>query len=584
MQASDPAPRRFLPPLALAFGVMAAIATGLVVAIAATGSLHFPDYSAEAFFFRHQDLPMLAADLAILAGLALTPVALLARAGGARLSARTLVLGLAAICLVAGALGVTLVFCDYTFSLDEFLANFDAKIFASGRVLALVPPEWRPFEPALQPIYMLPLPDSVWASSYLPVNAALRALGQIAHLQRWVNPALSAFSIVAAYAVGRRLWPDRPGAAVVAAALLGASSQLIVMSMTAYAMPAHLAFNLAWLWLFLRGGRLGHAGALAVGLLATGLHQILFHPLFVAPFVLRLWFHRRWGVAILYTLAYAAICGFWVEYWQLVTPAGGVAAADSDATGIDYFIDRLSDAFPEFHARHIGVMAQCLARFVAWQAPLAAPLAVIGGIWAIWTRGPARPLALGVLLTLIAVFAATPTQTHGWGYRYLHGLLGSICLIAGWTWSRLTERLAARERTAAAGAVAVVCAVSLLVLTPVRAWQAWSYVHPFAAANAAIQGAKAEVVVVDHNSDVLFDMGTLTRNDPFLARGPKVMALGFMNDDMVRQLCATHSVVVFNGQSARDYHVALVPWRGDRGIARLRSLMRQLNCYKPMQR
>jgi hypothetical protein len=40
------------------------------------------------------------------------------------------------------------------------------------------------------------------------------------------------------------------------------------MSMTPYAMSAHLALNLVWLWLFLRNTAASHAGAIAVGFLA----------------------------------------------------------------------------------------------------------------------------------------------------------------------------------------------------------------------------------------------------------------------------------------------------------------------------
>ena len=73
---------------------------------------------------------------------------------------------------------------------------------------------------------------------------------------------------------------------VVAAVLLATSSQFLLTAMTPYSMTAHLALNLAWLWLFLRGGVVGHSLAIAVGALACGLHQLVFHPLFVAPFAL----------------------------------------------------------------------------------------------------------------------------------------------------------------------------------------------------------------------------------------------------------------------------------------------------------
>jgi hypothetical protein len=47
-------------------------------------------------------------------------------------------------------------------------------------------------------------------------------------------------------------------------------------------MTAHLTLNLIWLCLFLRNDKIGHGAAIAVGFLASGLHQLIFHPL-VAP-------------------------------------------------------------------------------------------------------------------------------------------------------------------------------------------------------------------------------------------------------------------------------------------------------------
>src|SRR5262249_8834667 len=140
-------------------------------------------------------------------------------------------------------------------------------------------------------------------------------------------------SIILCWAVARRLWPERPSLALMAAALLGTSSQLIVTGMTAYAMPAHLALNLAWLWLFLRGGRLGHAGALIVGFFTCGIHQVVFHPVFAAPFILQLWLDRRWALAALYTAAYGAFGLFWIEYYPIALAVSGVTAAAAKGTG-----------------------------------------------------------------------------------------------------------------------------------------------------------------------------------------------------------------------------------------------------------
>ena len=77
-------------------------------------------------------------------------------------------------------------------------------------------------------------------------------------------------------------------------------------------------------------------------------------------------------------------------------------------------------------------------------------------------------------------------------------------------------------------------------------------------------------------------MGTLTRNDPFLAHRPKVMALIALTDTGVRQLCASQRVLVFNGASAKAWRVDTVPWHGSTTAAQLRGLMQGLGCYRVM--
>ena len=238
--------------------------------------------------FRSQDLPILLLGVAALFALAATARPMPAL----RLPPHfLLVLFLAlAVLLLTGA-GTWFVFADFPLTRDEIVADFDAAFLAHGRLIAPVAAEWRPFASALMPQFMLPVPaETGWLSSYLPGNAALRALGLLTVGAEWTNPLLAAISILAVFRIGRRLWPETPGAAAAAALLMASSAQFLAMAMTAYAMSAHLAFNLLWLWCFLRGDRRGDFGALAFGFVATGLHQLLFHPLFVAPFIARLWF------------------------------------------------------------------------------------------------------------------------------------------------------------------------------------------------------------------------------------------------------------------------------------------------------
>ena len=64
------------------------------------------------------------------------------------------------------------------------------------------------------------------------MNALLRAAGGLIHAESLVNPLLAGVAVIATYGAGRRLWPDRPQAAAVAAVLLASSSQVLVTAMT----------------------------------------------------------------------------------------------------------------------------------------------------------------------------------------------------------------------------------------------------------------------------------------------------------------------------------------------------------------
>jgi hypothetical protein len=536
------------------------------------------------FFLLHQDLPFLLAFAVLIPALGLVPAVrwpALADSFAGRPGAWAI--GLALLCVVIGAAAEPLVFGGYVLSTDEFLANFDARIFAHGELMAPIDPRWRPYVSAMQPSYMLPIPgDAFWASGYLPVNAAFRGLALKLGGEGLLNPLLSGLGVVATYGVGRRLWPDDAKPALIAAALLTVSPQLIVMSMTAYAMPAHLALNMVWLWLFLRGGRLGHAGAIVVGFLASGLHELAFHPIFVAPFVLQLWLDRRWRLAGLYTLAYAAICLFWIEYWPLEQRLVGLPPAAAHAAGGGFFVQKVLRDLAQVDFANPLAMAESLIRFIAWQAPLTAPLAILSTAAAVRAGGVLRSLALGVLLTLALALFVTPSQVHGWGYRYFHGLLGGICLIAAWGWMRLTGRLAEPRRAAANAGLAASCAISLLVCVPLRAWQAWSYVRPYAAAHAAIEHADADVVIVTHDGPTFFDTGAVMRNDPFLARGPKVMALVRLTPARLATLCGTTRVAVFDGSDGARLGIDVFRMPGDMAELMLRLQMRAMGCGNPI--
>jgi hypothetical protein len=518
-----------------------------------------PPFALTRELMRTQDVPVLLLVSALLLALAFfgAPAGLAEQAerhGSARGLLIVAILGAGLLV----ALGTRTVALNTPVSHDEIMAKFDAEIFASGRLLAPVAPEWRAFAQPLQPAFRLPVPgDVAWVSAYLPGNAAIRAaLGKVFNTEL-TNAVLVMAALLALLGIARQLWPQRPDAWAVAVVLAATSSQVLGMGLTPFAMTAHLTLNLLWLWLYQRDTAASHAGALAVGFLATGLHQIVFHPLFVAPFLLQLLLERRWRPLGFYTAGYAAIGVFWIVYGQLALKSAGIAPEAAATAGSVYFLDRVVTLLALFSPLGFETMVQNLMRFAAWQNPLLLVLLVPGMALA-WktswsSTSVARPLALGLVLTVVAMFILLPFQDIGWGYRYIHGLIGNAALLAAFGWVSLTEAASPAQRRTAWGVAGVTTAAAVLVLLPMHTRYMYTHIAPYARANAAIERSGAGAVIVD--VDGIYNGIELIRNDPDLKKRPLKMDLSQLTEPLVRELCARMSVKVFDGAEAAQYGV-----------------------------
>ena len=535
---------------------------------------------ADLFFFQ-QDVPVMIATTVFLVLLRFAPLHLApAWSAPAALAARSgwIAAGFAA--AVAGA-GWFAVCHAYPYAMDEFLVGFDGAGFRHGAMTAPIPEAWRPYAFALQPQYVIrSAAGDAWSSLYLPLNALFRAgLDMVG--AAWAAGAMwTAVGIGATYGVARRLWPERQDAAALAALLLATSSQVLVTAMTPYAQSAHLALNMVWLWLFLRPDRLSQVAAVVVGFAIYGLHQVLFFPLFAAPFVLGLWLQRRWGLASFHTLSYAVMGLFWLSYWTFVLPGGGVegAAHAESHLGAGFIAQRAAGMLAKLDPGTIGLMARNLFRFAAWQNPLLPVLAVIGMTAAIRARGPLLCLAAGIGLTLAVFAVLLPFQGHGWGYRYLHGLLGGAALLAAFAWMRLTDPMQPSDRRAAHTVLAASAVFSLAVLLPIRAWQVEAMIRPYATAANAIRHTDAEVVLVDPTG--LFYAEDLVRNDPLLRNSPKVMDLGVLTEGQIRTLCGSGRTAVFGMAEGLAAGMSVSPGGPPPKLAAARKLVADLGCGK----
>ena len=162
-------------------------------------------------------------------------------------------------------------------------------------------------------------------------------------------------------------------------------------------------------------------------------------------------------------------------------------------------------------------------------------------------------MAAGIGLTLLAVTVLLPFQGHGWGYRYLHGLIGSACLLAGRGWIAVTERSMAPQVAAARGAFAVSCLAAVLILLPVRANDARGFIAPYAAASGAIGSTDADIVALSANG-ILYGRD-LVRNDPFLRNRPIIVLLDDLDAAHRDALCVRGKVVEFGAFEAKAYGI-----------------------------
>lgn len=545
------------------------------------------------YFFRTQDTLWLIAIAGLLVACAFLRFPTVFPAALPHVPARLVAAGLAALAFLCGAIGSNVIFDGYHLSRDEALAEFDAVIFGAGRLIAPIEPEWRPFSQALAPRFMLPIADQIgFSSQYLPGNALLRAFVGLWADPHLTSPILLAIAILAAYSVARRLWPDRHDVAIVVPLLIATSPQALVTAMTSYAMTAHLALNLLWLWLFLRNDKVGHAGAILVGALACGLHQVVFHPLFTAPFILRLWREKRRVVALAYVVSYALICLFWMRYFQIALELQGMASESARGAGLLDFISRAVGQTLTGE-KNFFVMLMNILRFVSWQNPLLLPLALLAYGPIRQGTGIARELAGGVGLTLYAMMIIMTYQGHGWGYRYLHGLIGNLALLAAYGWISVTAQASAAQMTACRSSFALSSVFAAFLLFPAHAKQAHDFAAPYARASAAIADAATDVVILD-GSDMLFGED-LIRNDPFLRDRPIVLGLTLIEETDLIGLCQRYSVSLFDSSQGRRFGIRPDPGRqvaqedllvrlqaAEERRAKLRAAMARTSCGAPL--
>jgi hypothetical protein len=437
------------------------------------------------------------------------------------------------------------------FSMDEFGAEFQARIFAAGRVAAPIPAQWRAFVSAIIPVYVTYRPESsAWLSAYLPGYALLKVPFVAMHAGVVLNPIFAATTIVLLGLCARRLWPGEGTRPWLAIALLVTSSQFLMTSGTGYSMPAHLCLNLLWLYLYLRGDQRSWIGALVVGVFALGLHNPFPHALFVAPFLVRLLLERRWRRVGEAALVYAVGATVWLAWLRFSYPPG-----QSGGGFLSIF------AFPA--PIILWVNGISLSLLFTWQAPLFGLLALVTILRLRRLEEPLTDLAAGVLLTLGFFLFFPSTQGHGWGHRYAYQVLGSMALLAAAGVGPLITVLGERR---AQVLVTASLLVALFVQLPWRALQTEQFVRPFAAGYAYVITRPADVVLV-HTDSIWYGRDAL-RNDPLFHGQPVIVNAQWLTDLGRAEIERKYPGRVVDVTNSELLHLGMTLWLPPRRLQR----------------
>jgi hypothetical protein len=455
---------------------------------------------------------------------------------------------LAAGCFVAALLAWcchTLLW-NFPLSRDEHMVVFDMAVYEDRRLAAPLAPEWRDYALALVPEFLFNESEPIGlVSGYLPVNALFRlAFAQLAD-PALLNPLLAVMGAVALFDIAKRLFGNDSQAIWVALLVYALSAQSMANALTPYAMTGHMALNLCWLAAFLRGGWRAHVTAIVIGFFATGYHQLAFHPLFAAPFVLWRLRQGAWPIVALYAAAYTLIVAWWMAFPLLTALQAGTAAAD---IGLDHhsFAEKVIPLLVHRDPLTLQLMMLNLLRFVSWQHLALLPL-VLAAVPLAWRdRGLAAPLLWGVALNTAFMAFVLPYQGNGWGYRYLQPQFGSIALLAGVGF----QHFAAVDRARVEGMFVALSLLTLLGSIPLHALHQRVFYRPHVALDRYITSRSADFVVVNTepraSSDGTWGFNPVdeVRNRPDLDNRPLVFSSRALSKQLAAELCRRGSVGV----------------------------------------
>jgi hypothetical protein len=249
--------------------------------------------------------------------------------------------------------------------------------------------------------------------------------------------------------------------------------------------------------------------------------------------------------------------------------------------GASYLVSQILEYLGRFEPMAAMPLFFNLLRLIAWQNLLLLPLCALAWRAIREDEGLASQLAAGIALTLLAMFVLSPFQGHGWGFRYLHGLLGSFCLLAAYGWVRATPDGVSAKTTSPMRAFVWAGLFSVLIALPLHAIQARTLIAPSMAADRAIAAADVDIVLID--DDGVQHGHDFVRNDPFLRNRPITLYAWYLEPGQLEGLCSRYRLALFGREHIARFGLFATPGPMAERSLKLRETLGRLNCAPVMQ-
>jgi hypothetical protein len=422
--------------------------------------------------------------------------------------------------------------------MDEIAPLYQARVLAQGSLYGEVSPdaiEWLFFPRFTSGFFTIDPYLGRVLSYYWPGFALALAPLEAFGAGFLLNPLLAGGSVLLVRRVALDLSGHDRAVAGTAMLLLLAAPAFAINAATYYSMNAHAFANLAFVALLLKpsSGRLIAAGAVCAW--GLSLHNPFPHAVFALPWLIaQLKPADRWRRIACLALGYLPlvlllVVGYHFYRNGFLPPKLGVPAVSAQrmlAFGFEL------PALATLEYRLLG-----LGKLMAWSSFGLVPLAVLGAFDQ-RRNGPVWLLAASALATLLAYLVTPYSQGHGWGYRYFHGALATLPLLAAFALSPAagatspesgapTRQLRTANSWWALGALAI--------CLPLRAHEVSTYIGAHYRQRNAVSDARSECVhfmKVGRGDSYVQD---LIWNEPRLeGRDIYLMSHGERNEPFVR--------------------------------------------------